>query len=80
MKLIAKVIFAVALISICFDGISQTARLKRANAFYEAGGYFEAVELYRRDLDKVEKEEMGLYLQRIAECYRLMGDARQAEY
>ncbi len=79
MKLIAKVIFAVALISICFDGISQTARLKRANAFYEAGGYFEAVELYRRDLDKVEKEEMGLYLQRIAECYRLMGDARQAE-
>lgn len=79
MKLIAKVIFAVIFVSICIDGVSQTARLKRANAFYEAGGYFEAVELYRRDLDKVPKEEMGVYLQRIAECYRLMGDARQAE-
>lgn len=79
MKLIAKVIFALIFVSICIDGVSQTARLKRANAFYEAGGYFEAVELYRRDLDKVPKEEMGVYLQRIAECYRLMGDARQAE-
>ena len=79
MKLIAKVIFAVIFVSICINGVSQTARLKRANAFYEAGGYFEAVELYRRDLDKVPKEEMGVYLQRIAECYRLMGDARQAE-
>ncbi len=79
MRLIARVIFALIFVSICIDGISQTARLKRANAYYEAGGYFEAVELYRRDLDKVPKEEMGVYLQRIAECYRLMGDARQAE-
>ncbi|MDD3891688.1 MAG: OmpA family protein [Bacteroidales bacterium] len=79
MRLIARVIFAVIFVSICIDGVSQTARLKRANAYYEAGGYFEAVELYRRDLDKVPKEEMGVYLQRIAECYRLMGDARQAE-
>ncbi|HCX99582.1 MAG TPA: hypothetical protein DG754_05525 [Bacteroidales bacterium] len=79
MRLIARVIFALIFVSICIDGVSQTARLKRANAYYEAGGYFEAVELYRRDLDKVPKEEMGVYLQRIAECYRLMGDARQAE-
>lgn len=79
MRLIARVIFAVIFVSICIDGVSQTARLKRANAFYEAGGYFEAVELYRRDLDKVPKEEMGVYLQRIAESYRLMGNARQAE-
>lgn len=79
MKLIARVVAVTLLVSVYVDAMSQTSRLRRANEFFDAGGYYEAVELYRRDLDKVSKEEMGLYLQRIADCFRLMGDARQAE-
>lgn len=79
MKFIARLLAISILIGICFEGVSQTARLKRANALFEAGGYFEAVEIYRRDLDKVSREEMGFYLNRIADCYRLVGNARQAE-
>jgi peptidoglycan-associated lipoprotein len=79
MKYIAKVLLLFVLTGILFEGVSQTARLQRANALYEAGGYFEAVEIYRRDLDKVSKDEMGIYLLRIADCYRMVGNSRQAE-
>lgn len=79
MKLITRVVAVILLMSLYVDGVSQTSRLRRANEFFEAGGYFEAVELYRKDLDKVPKEEMGIYLHRMGDCFRLMGEARQAE-
>jgi peptidoglycan-associated lipoprotein len=79
MRLIAKLLLVFIFIGILIDGVAQTNRIKRANALYEAGGYFEAIELYRRDLDKVAREEMGLYLTRIGDCYRMIGNARQAE-
>jgi peptidoglycan-associated lipoprotein len=79
MRFTSKALIVVSLIILTFDGVSQTARLKRADALYEAGGYFDAVEIYRRELDKVPSEEMGFYLKRIADCYRFVGNARQAE-
>ena len=79
MRGIAKLLFVLGFIGIFVNGEAQTNRLKRANALYDAGGYFEAIELYRHDLDKVAKEEMGLYLTKIGDCYRLIGNARQAE-
>ena len=79
MKFIARLLAILVFVGICFEGVSQTARLKRANELFEAGGYFEAVEIFRRDLDKVSRDEMGFYLNRIADCYRLIGNARQAE-
>lgn len=79
MRFITKALVVLSFISWNFEGIAQTARLKRANALYEAGGYFDAVEIYRRDLDKVDREQMGYYLQRIADCYRFVGNSRQAE-
>lgn len=79
MRFTLKALIVFSLFTFSLDGISQTARLKRAEALYEAGGFFEAVEIYRRELDKVPREQMGFYLQRIADCYRFVGNARQAE-
>ena len=79
MRFTLKALIVISLITFSLDGISQTTRLKRAEALYEAGGFFEAVEIYRRELDKVPREQMGFYLQRIADCYRFVGNARQAE-
>jgi tetratricopeptide (TPR) repeat protein len=60
--------------------VAQTSKLTRADALYKAGGYFEAIELYRDDIDKVkDKVELSKYLYKIGNCYRLIGNARQAE-
>lgn len=79
MRFIAKALVALSIITFSLDGISQTTRLRRADALYEAGGFFDAVDIYRRELDKVPKDQMGFYLQRIGNCYRFVGNARQAE-
>lgn len=79
MSVLIRITLLLVLLGTYYQGTSQTNRLRRANALYEAGGYFEALELFRQDLDKVAREEMGLYLQRIADCYRMIGDSRQAE-
>jgi peptidoglycan-associated lipoprotein len=79
MKLMAKALLLIVLVSISIEGFTQSAKLKRADALFEAGGYFEAVEIYRRELDKVPRENMGMYLQRIGDCFRYIGNSRQAE-
>ena len=79
MRSLAKYILALMLLSVSLNISAQTGRLTRANALYEAGGYFEAIDLFKGDLDKVAKEEMGLYLMKIANCYRMVGNSRQAE-
>lgn len=60
---------------------AQTAKLRRADALYQAGAYFEAIDLYKADVvDKVkDRAKMAMYLYKIANCYRLIGNARQAE-
>ncbi len=79
MRFTLKALVVLFMITFSLDGVSQTARLRRADALFEAGGFFEAVEIYRRELDKVSRDDMGFYLQRIADCYRYVGNARQAE-
>lgn len=60
--------------------IAQTSKLTRADALYKAGGYFEAIDLYKADIDKIkDKTELSKYLLKIGNCYRLIGNARQAE-
>ena len=59
--------------------MAQTNRIRKADELFEAGGYFDAIDLYKRDLDKIPREEMGVYLNKIADCYRFTGNARQAE-
>lgn len=60
--------------------VAQTTKLTRADALYKAGGYYEAIDLYKDDIDKIkDKVELSKYLYKIGNCYRLIGNARQAE-
>lgn len=79
MRFTAKILLILIVSGISLDGLSQSRHIERADEYYQAGGYFEAVELYREHLDKVPREDMGFYLQRIGNCFRMIGDSRQAE-
>lgn len=57
----------------------QSRRILRADEFYEAGGYFEALTLYKENLVTVPRDQLGDYLYKVGECYRRIGDFRQAE-
>jgi peptidoglycan-associated lipoprotein len=60
---------------------AQNTKLQRADALYKAGAYFDAIDIYKNELDKVQQDkvELSKYLNKIATCYRLIGNARQAE-
>jgi len=59
----------------------QTAKLQRADALFKAGAYFDAIDIYKNELEKIQQDkvELSKYLNKIATCYRLIGNARQAE-
>ena len=52
----------------------------RAQAAFEAGEYFEAIDLYKNAYNKVsDKTQKTAVLFKIGECYRILGQARSAE-
>ena len=52
----------------------------RAQAAFNAGEYFEAIDLYKNAVNKVnDKTQKTAILFKIGECYRILGDARSAE-
>ena len=52
----------------------------RAQASFNAGEYFEAIDLYKNAVSKVnDKTQKTAILFKIGECYRILGDARSAE-
>jgi len=52
----------------------------RAQAAFEAGEYFEAIDLYKNAYNKVsDKTQKTAILFKIGECYRILGQARSAE-
>lgn len=60
------------------DG-QRKERDSRANAAYEAGEYFEAIDLFKRAYSKVsDRERQAEIIFKIAECYRIVGQPRQA--
>jgi len=59
---------------------AQTSKIKRADALFKAGGYYEAIDIYKNEIEFIaDKVELSKYLYKIATCYRLIGNARQAE-
>ncbi len=58
---------------------AQPAPIRKADAFYAAGGFYEALNLYKENLVLLSKEELPAYLFRVGECYRRTGKPRQAE-
>lgn len=61
------------------SGFSQERRLKKADAFYEAGEYFKSVDMYKRAMKKMtgRKEKTPIYF-KIGNAYYLAGDYRKA--
>jgi peptidoglycan-associated lipoprotein len=52
----------------------------RAQAAYDAGEYYEAIDLYKNAYNKVsDNDRKTTILFRIGECYRILGDSRSAE-
>ncbi|MEN8155385.1 MAG: OmpA family protein [Bacteroidota bacterium] len=50
----------------------------RAQAAFEAGEYFEAIDLYKEAYNKVDRDQKTAIFFKIGECYRILGDARSS--
>jgi peptidoglycan-associated lipoprotein len=79
-----RYIIIILLITICGfqDSFAQKRKTERAYASFNAGEYYDAIDLFKdsysksRKADKSTRTELG-YM--IAECYRLTNDPRNAE-
>ncbi|MEN8230403.1 MAG: OmpA family protein [Bacteroidota bacterium] len=79
MRHISLAMMAALLFSLPVDA-QKKQKDARAQAVFEAGEYFEAIDLYKNAYNKVsDKEQKTAILFKIGECYRILGDARSAE-
>lgn len=81
MKIISKLIvgLAVALI-FSVNGMAQKNFSKEADKAFDNKEYFNSIELYKKAYTKAKrKEEKALIIFKTAECYRMIGDSKQAE-
>ncbi|MCK4881260.1 MAG: hypothetical protein KAS82_11380, partial [Bacteroidales bacterium] len=78
-KILSLVIMATLLATNPVEG-QKKQKDSRAQAAFEAGEYFEAIDLYKNAVNKVsDKTQKTAILFKIGECYRIIGDARSAE-
>jgi peptidoglycan-associated lipoprotein len=77
-RLLKYIVFTL-LIFLSIAGNSQERKLKKADAFYEAGEYFESIDYYKRVVEKLtgRREKAPLYY-KIGNAYYLAGDYRKA--
>ena len=79
MRLIPVAIMVALLFSLPVDA-QKKQKDARAEAVFEAGEYFEAIDLYKNAYNKVsDKEQKTAILFKIGDCYRILGEARSAE-
>ncbi len=78
-RIFSMVIMAALLVSSPVEG-QKKQKDSRAQASFEAGEYFEAIDLYKNAVNKVsDNDQKTAILFKIGECYRILGDARSAE-
>lgn len=52
----------------------------KANAAFNAGGYYDAIDLYKTAYNKIrDKDKKNEIVFKIAECYRIIGESKKAE-
>ncbi|MFL5762311.1 MAG: OmpA family protein [Bacteroidia bacterium] len=81
MKIIIK-LTAVLALSLLFsaNAVAQKNFSKDADKAFDSKEYFNAIELYKKAYTKAKKkEDKAFIIFRTAECYRNIGDAKQAE-
>ena len=77
-RIFSMVIVAALLVSNPVEG-QKKQKDSRAQASFEAGEYFEAIDLYKNAVNKVsDNDQKTAILFKIGECYRILGDARSA--
>jgi len=71
-----------ALLAILIFSVPVTGQKKkkdsRAQAAFDAGEYFAAIDLYKDAYSKVDKDQKTAIFFKIGECYRIIGDARSS--
>ena len=78
-KILSLVIMAILLATNPVEGQKKQKDF-RAQAAFNAGEYFEAIDLYKNAVNKVsDKTQKTAILFKIGECYRIIGNARSAE-
>jgi len=79
MRILSLVMMAAILVTNPADG-QKKQKDSRAQAAFNAGEYFEAIDLYKNAVNKVsDNTEKLSVLFKIGECYRIIGDSRSAE-
>ena len=78
-RIFSLVIMAALLASNPAEG-QKKQKDSRAQASFDAGEYFKAIDLYKNAVSKVNDDtQKTAILFKIGECYRILGDARSAE-
>ncbi len=76
-----KFIFlAILAATVCIAPVNAQKKQKdsRAQAAFDAGEYFTAIDLYKDAYNKVDKGQKTAIFFKIGECYRILGDSRSA--
>lgn len=81
MKIISKIIAGLAVALLMSTNVMAQKNFSRdADNAFTNKEYFNAIELYKKAFTKVKKkEEKAFIIFRTAECYRMIGDAKQSE-
>jgi peptidoglycan-associated lipoprotein len=78
-RILSLVMMATLLVNYNAEG-QKKQKDSRAQAAFDAGEYFEAIDLYKNVVNKVsDRTQKTAILFKIGECYRIIGDARSAE-
>jgi peptidoglycan-associated lipoprotein len=79
MRIPTVLLSIVLLFLISSEIYSQNKRLQRAYETYEAGEYYQAIDIFKDAYQKItDKKEKARITFHIAECYRQISDAKQA--
>ncbi len=77
MRSIFPALLAILILAVPVSG-QKKQKDSRAQAAFDAGEYFGAIDLYKDAYAKVDKEQKTAIFFKIGECYRIIGDARSS--
>lgn len=77
MRSIFPALLAILIFAVPVNG-QKKQKDSRAQAAFEAGEYYTAIDLYKDAYTKVDREQKTAIYFKIGECYRIIGDARSS--
>ena len=77
MKSIFPALMAIFILAVPLEA-QKKAKDARAQAAFDAGEYYTAIDLYKDAYSKVDREQKTAIFFKVGECYRIIGDARSA--